>query len=423
MPRPIKPPSYLRHTKNGVAYARTLYTDIDGRRVERGLGLYGTQKSYSLHRQIVAEWEARRGAVAAGVIAPPGAVRTIADLVEMFIAFAERHYRQPTGEHTSEFGSYSLTVQPLLRLYSDKPVAEFGPVALKTVRQAMISGSWLTTEEHKKRTPRQRCWSRKVVNQRINRIRHVFKWAASEELLPTALYEALRTVQGLQVGRTIATEYPDVAPIADDIVEKTLPHLHATARAMVQLQRFTGIRPGELVIMRPCDIDMDGIMVDDIRVWVYRPGHHKTAWRGHSKAAVIGPRAQEILRPFLNRPADAYCFSPREAMAARHAERSRRRESKRYGAAATELGKHEQAMWGNRYTICSYGQVIRVACVKHGIEVWSPNELRHSMGTQTGAEFGLDAARTVLGHKDPKITTLYAARDLREAARVVAAIG
>jgi hypothetical protein len=39
--------------------------------------------------------------------------------------------------------------------------------------------------------------SRKVVNQHVDHVRRVYKWACSEELIPQAVYQALTTVAGL----------------------------------------------------------------------------------------------------------------------------------------------------------------------------------------------------------------------------------
>jgi len=57
----------------------------------------------------------------------------------------------------------------------------------------------------------------------------------------------------------------------------------------------------EIVALRPCDIDMSG------PVWAFRPAEHKTAYRGHERVVHFGPRAQQILRPFVaDRPTTAY---------------------------------------------------------------------------------------------------------------------
>lgn len=58
----------------------------------------------------------------------------------------------------------------LRQLYGFTRAAEFGPLALKTVRKAMADAGL----------------SRGVCNARVNRVRRAFKWAASEELIPFA---------------------------------------------------------------------------------------------------------------------------------------------------------------------------------------------------------------------------------------------
>lgn len=76
---------------------------------------------------------------------------------------------------------------------------------------------------------------------------------------------------------------------------------------MIELQRATGMRPGELCILRPSDVDRS------CDIWEYRPTEHKTAHHDHDCVICIGPKGQDILRTYLLRPADAYCFSPRES--------------------------------------------------------------------------------------------------------------
>lgn len=94
---------------------------------------------------------------------------------------------------------------------------------------------------------------RKEVNKRIGRIKRVFKWAVSEELIPSSVFESLRTIEGLRVGRTSARESEPVKPVDDVTVELTLRFVSPQIRAMIQLQRFTGLRPGEVAIVRPCE--------------------------------------------------------------------------------------------------------------------------------------------------------------------------
>ncbi len=55
--------------------------------------------------------------------------------------------------------------------------------------------------------------------------------------------------------------------------------------------RLTGVRPGEVCMMRTGDIDRTTSPLE------YRPRTHKTAHRGHERVVCIGPKAQRgILR-------------------------------------------------------------------------------------------------------------------------------
>jgi integrase len=107
--------------------------------------------------------------------------------------------------------------------------------------------------------------ARGVINQRVGRIKRVFRWALSEELVPEPAYRALLAVDGLKAGRSPAREPDKVRPVPDAHVEVVLPHLSTPLRAMVQLQRLTGMRSGEVAQMRTRDVDAGG------DVWRYTP--------------------------------------------------------------------------------------------------------------------------------------------------------
>ena len=57
----------------------------------------------------------------------------------------------------------------------------------------------------------------------MRRLRHVFKWAAGEQLIPPAVHQALACVAGLQRGRTKASEPEPVGPVDEAVVDTTLP--------------------------------------------------------------------------------------------------------------------------------------------------------------------------------------------------------
>jgi hypothetical protein len=76
-----------------------------------------------------------------------------------------------------------------------------------------------------------------VVNKRVETIKHVFKWAVSEELVPPFVHHALAAVSGLRKGRTTASNHEPVRPIDDATVDATLPFLPPVVDDMVRFQR------------------------------------------------------------------------------------------------------------------------------------------------------------------------------------------
>jgi integrase len=98
-------------------------------------------------------------------------------------------------------------------------------------------------------------------------------------------------------------------------VDAVLPFVSMQVRAMIELQLFSGARPGEVCAMRTCDLDTSG------RVWIYRPGFHKTEHLGRRREIYLGPRAQEVLNPWLRLDTQAYLFQPIEAEDHRRGER------------------------------------------------------------------------------------------------------
>lgn len=57
------------------------------------------------------------------------------------------------------------------------------------------------------------------------------------------------------------------------------------------------------------------------------------------------------------------------------------------------------------------------------MEPWFPHQLRHTRATEIRREFGLDAARAVLGHKSVVVTDEYAELDLKKAMAVAKTMG
>lgn len=270
-----------------------------------------------------------------------------------------------------------IALRRLLKLYGELTAAEFSPQKLKLVREEFVRDG--------------NC--RSVVNANISRIRRMFRWAVENELTPVTTYQALAAVTGLRKGRSSAREPAPVLPVADAAVEAALPFLTAPVQAMVRLQRLTGCRPGEICAMRPTNIERSG------DVWCYWPPAHKTEHHGLERRIYLGPRAQAVLQPWLQREPGACCFSPREAEEIRRAERHAARKTplNQGNRPGTNCRAKPQRQPGDHYTTTSYRRAIERACRLAKIDAWSPNQLRHTRATELRRLHGLDAAQVVLG--------------------------
>ena len=225
--------------------------------------------------------------------------------------------RKPDGRTTSCVAEI-LTASRSLALWSDTLASDFGPKTLKALRAAEID----------------RGRPRVTVNRIAKTIRSAFKWAASEELVSASVWHALQTVAAIQKGRTKAPELPPVTEVAEWVVKETIPFLSPVVAAMVMLQRWTGARPGEIVIIRPCDIDQQD------KVWLYHPSRFKTDWQANAERVIaIGPEGQQILKPFLNRPSESFCFSPQESEVWRSKVRRSNRNSSTYALTGCTASK------------------------------------------------------------------------------------
>jgi integrase len=271
----------------------------------------------------------------------------------------------------------------------------------------------------------------------------VFKWAESEEMIPAGIHHALMTVSGLKWGRSAAKETESVKPVPDAAVEAIQPYVVRQVWAMIELQRLTGMRPGEVVLMRTGDLDMSG------RVWVYSPKQHKTEHHEKARVIPIGPRAQAILEPWLKADPTAFLFSPADARAERFAAMRASRRTKVQPSQMNRRKPGAKRRPGERYTTNTYYVAIRRGCAKacphpviskvkrkertveHRAQLkewdrehsWHPNQLRHNVGTQLRKEFGLDTARAVLGHSKANTTEIYAERDQEVAINAIERVG
>jgi integrase len=403
-------PKYCLHKPSGRAYLR-----IRGR--VRYIGKYNSPESLEAYGRLVAELAAQGDTPVADTSVP--ASITVVELADAYWQFCAGYYRKKDGTPSDWLRHIHLVLHThLAGLYGRTPAPEFGPKAFKAIRQGMVEAG---------------C-SRPYINKLMPIIIRAFKWAAAEELIPAGIYHALRTVEGLRKGRTTAREPAPVQPVDDAVIEATLPHLPLVVIDMVRFQRLTGCRPGEVCQLRPGDIDRSE------EVWAYRPASHKTEHRGKERVIFIGPKAQAVLRPYLLRAADTFCFSPVDSEIKRHREMRSRRKTRVQPSQRNRRKPRPKRQPADHYTKDSYGRAVRRGINKANKTIlkeataagqsdpkllprWHPNQLRHTRATDIRRTYGLEAAQVILGHAKADVTQIYAERDHALAADIMRQIG
>ena len=131
-----------------------------------------------------------------------------------------------------------LALRPLRAPFEQFPAREFSPKRLKEVRRRMIDSGTLC---------------RKEINERIRTIQRMFRWAVSEELVPTGIRHGLEAVDALRAGEFGVRESRTRESIDAEAVQATLPYLGRQVSAIVQLLLRTGARPSEILNLRPMD--------------------------------------------------------------------------------------------------------------------------------------------------------------------------
>lgn len=344
-------------------------------------GPHNSRESLAAYNAWLATWAA--GQAKPTPIKPqPGC--TVAQLVAAFLQHADGWYVREDGSPTGEADKFVLCTKPLLERWPALPVDQ-----LTAEHLAELQAVWVKKGH-----------ARKTINQYVGRVLHVFRWGRKKKLVSPATVAELESLEPLSAGRTTAPESQGVYPPRAEDLEAARLEMSVTVRAMTQIQELVGCRPGEVCRMRRLEIDTDGRArigkhTLQLEGWVFAPGWHKNKRRGKPLYYVLGPKARDVLRPFLEVSLEGYCFPP-----------DRRTRSP-----------------GQRYTTASYGRAVRRACKRAGVPEWGVNQLRHLFATRADREAGLQTASAALGHSSTSTTAIYVESRLREAAQLAQRIG
>ncbi len=341
-------------------------------------------------------------------------------LVMSYLDFAQGFYPDEKQNSSSEYGHLRRIGSLLVRCYGSEPCREFGPKKLKQFQEALPRMHGDDDEPLN--------WSRSYINHQVSRLRRIFRWGVSEELVPVGVYESLKTVAPLRAGRTAAREAAKREPVELAAVEATLPYLTPIVDAMVCFQLLTGARSENVCLLRPQEIDREQ------SPWLWTPPKHKTQHLDVVLRIYIGPQAQAILAPYLDRDAAAFCFSPRED----HAWRSERRRAYRKTPLTPSQKSRKRGpsrRLRSHFDSRSYCRSIKAGIARANaarakqseetgteilpLPIWTPHQLRHARSTLIKEHYGIEAAQAVLGHESLDATQIYTRKMVNLARQVV----
>lgn len=253
-------------------------------------------------------------------------------------------------------------------MFGETAVNDFGPLQYRLVRDQMVSGDPATG-----RKPR----ARPTDNRQIKRIRKIFRWGVSWELVQPEVITRLDSVRSLAIGETTAHDIParKAATAAD--VEAVMPHLKPVYADVMRLFALTGARRGEILGLT------GGMLQRRSDCWLAELNEHKTARKGKRRFLVFNVAAQAVLLRHLRVDPEAKIFDV-----------------------------HPD----------TFSTAVRLACVAAGVTPFVPHQLRHAAAKLVD-ELGVEVAQAVLGHSDAMMTQHYSQSAEHKAIAVVARLG
>ncbi len=166
---------------------------MTGYRKDYWLGPYGSLESRELYHRVLAQWES------GGRRLPVALDDNPADIAQLSVAEVLAAYWKWACEHyvSSELGCLRVVIRLLRQMFGSTSAADFGPNRLRLIRDQMILGD-------ENADPPRKPWARRTVNHNVHRLVAMFKWAASQEMVPASVYERLKTLPALRLGFTIS---------------------------------------------------------------------------------------------------------------------------------------------------------------------------------------------------------------------------
>jgi len=294
-------------------------------------------------------------------------------LPELLKAYKKDRLR-PVGK--SDWNNIVTVFGILLTLYPHATTASPGEGV--TWAEALEYLQWhLVRMKNRQNRP----YCRKHINKLIGFVRSVFNWGAGKDCRPKlvaySVAAELKIVPDLRYGEALH-ENPEREEASPTAIIAAIRHIKEQQIIdMLILLVLTGMRPSELCNLKSGEIRKKTGKTGKI-IWKFIPFHHKTEWKGKKRSITLGEEEMAILQKYLpgkNAHDPVFCNLHR---------------------------RKSSAISENRFA-----KIIRETQEKHGLERFTPYQVRHTNGTWIGTILDRDHARAQLGHTTEKTTGIY----------------
>lgn len=217
-----------------------------------------------------------------------------------------------------------------------------------------------------------------------------FEWLVQVGACQVQTLMGLRCVGNIRRGRPGVKESKRILAVPAADLAATLRCVDKQLEEMMRVQYFCDMRPGELLGMRPCDIQW----TEDRELLVYHPAKHKTLWRGQTRRIYVGAEAHRLIGENCQRLWGAVTL---------------------FGDAdLPKIGdpQDQRYIWADaerpgapRFTrVQSYTKAIQRGAARAKVPAFGANQIRKRSTTDAGRRAGKEVAAQVAGHSDVRTT-------------------
>jgi len=307
-------------------------------------------------------------------------------------------------------------IHRFLEPYYEWSVNSLGPDEIMEVRKALIDYKYIQGKTTKK-------YVRRGINDTINWINKIWEWGVGRTLVKESTLRSFKEIKPLRMGNPKVKDNIKRKRVTKEELWKVIRVVNSIIANMLKLLWYTGMRPYEVCEMRPYDI-----LRDDPDCWLYIPGRditpvgkHKTTGFEQVKVIPLAGESQKILSSQIkNENSKEYIFSPKDAMAEVFKEKGKNRKTPiNYGnKPGSNRRKHPMIQPRDHYDSASLRRACQRGCLRAGIEIFSPYDIRRTAATNVRAKFGKQDAKTLLGHTKISTTEIYLLEEVQEAIKV-----